>query len=85
MPAKDKFPDAVKHALEKDGWTVTNENLRLIFDGSSTYIDTAAEKPLAPQRNGEKIALEVNEPDHLPILAAPKDVPDLSKSRWPPN
>ena len=44
MPAKDKFHDAVKIALEKDGWTVTDENSVLVFDGDTVTKDIGAEK-----------------------------------------
>ena len=27
MPARDKFHDTVKHALIKDGWTITHDPL----------------------------------------------------------
>lgn len=29
MPAKDIFHDCVKHALIKDGWTITHDPLRI--------------------------------------------------------
>ncbi|MBW4511114.1 MAG: XisH family protein [Scytonematopsis contorta HA4267-MV1] len=59
MPAKDIFHDAVKRALEKDGWLITNDPLFLRFGGLDLYIDLGAEKILAAERNQEKIAVEV--------------------------
>ncbi|BAZ16973.1 XisH protein [Calothrix sp. NIES-4071] len=32
MPPKDLFHDTVKRALEKDGWTITHEQLPLSFE-----------------------------------------------------
>lgn len=29
MPARDLYHDAVKHALNKDGWAITHDPLRL--------------------------------------------------------
>lgn len=59
MPAKDIFHDAVKHALKKDGWLITNDPLFLRFGGLDMYIDLGAEKILAAERDEEKIAVEV--------------------------
>lgn len=57
--AKDIFHDAVKHALEKDGWTITHDPLFLSFGGVDMYIDLGAERILAAKRGDEKIAVEI--------------------------
>ena len=59
MPAQDKFHDAVKKALEKDGWHVTHEHFKLEFGGVRMFVDLAAERVLAAERNGQKIAVEI--------------------------
>ncbi len=59
MPAKDIFHNAVKHALEKDGWLITDDPIYLDFGGVEIYIDLGAEKLIAAERKGEKIAVEV--------------------------
>lgn len=59
MPAKDVFHDRVKHALEKDGWTITHDPLYLRTGGVEYYIDLGAEQLVAAERNGEKIAVEI--------------------------
>lgn len=59
MAAKDLFHDAVKRALEKDGWTITDDPLFLRFGGLEMYIDLGAERIFAAERNNEKIAVEV--------------------------
>lgn len=59
MPAKDVFHNAVKHALEKDGWLITDDPLHLSFGGVEIYIDLGAEKLIAAERDGKKIAVEV--------------------------
>jgi len=59
MPAKDKFHDVVKHALIKEGWTITQEPLYIGIGGVEYYIDLGAEKVIAAEKNGEKIAVEV--------------------------
>lgn len=59
MAAKDIFHDAVKYALEKDGWLITDDPLFLRFGGLEMYIDLGAERIFAAERNSEKIAVEV--------------------------
>lgn len=60
MPARDLFHDAVKIGLEKEGWTITADPLRLEFeDKLRLLIDLAAEKMLAAQKGELKIAVEV--------------------------
>lgn len=57
--AKDIYHEAVKIALIKDGWTITDDPLRLKFGGRMTYVDLGAEKLLAAQKEGQQIAVEV--------------------------
>ncbi len=59
MPAQDKFHEAVKKALEKDGWRVTHEHFKLEFGGVRMFVDLAAEQVLAAERDGQKIAVEI--------------------------
>lgn len=59
MSAKDFFHNTVRHALEKDGWTITNDPLHLRYGLADVYIDLGAEKLLAAERGNEKIAVEV--------------------------
>ncbi len=60
MPAKDKFHDVVKAALQKDGWQITHDPLLLRTQGiTDMYVDLGAQKLIAADRYGEKIAVEV--------------------------
>lgn len=59
MAAKDKFHEAVRHALEKDGWLITDDPYILKIGGRKQEIDLGAEKIISAQRDGEKIAVEV--------------------------
>ena len=59
MPAKDIFHDAVKLALQKEGWIITDDPLLLRFGGLELYIDLGAERILAAQKGEEKIAVEI--------------------------
>ncbi|MGB3695068.1 MAG: XisH family protein [Spirulinaceae cyanobacterium] len=57
--AKDVFHDAVKIALQKDGWQITHDPYQLSVGGVEMYIDLGAEQLLGAERNGTKIAVEI--------------------------
>lgn len=59
MAAKDIFHHAVRSALIKDQWIITNDPLTLQVDGVDFYIDLGAEKLIAAEREGQRIAVEV--------------------------
>ncbi|MEG4837846.1 XisH family protein [Microcoleus sp. B9-D4] len=59
MPAKDIYHNNVRTALEKDGWTITNDPLTLEIGDRSLFVDLGAEKILAAEKQGRKIAVEV--------------------------
>ncbi|MEM9991945.1 MAG: XisH family protein [Bacteroidota bacterium] len=59
MPAKDLYHDIVRIALEKDGWTVTNDPYKLKVRDSEYDVDLGAEKLFAATRGPEKIVVEV--------------------------
>jgi len=60
MPAKDLYHDNVKNALIKEGWQITHDPLTIQFSETDfLYVDLAAEKIIAAEKEGEKIAVEV--------------------------
>jgi hypothetical protein len=59
MAARDIYHVAVRHALEKDGWVVTHDPLVLAIGKTEFLIDLGAERLLAAERLGERIAVEV--------------------------
>lgn len=59
MPARDLYHDAVRIALEKDGWTITDGPLILTIGLRSVFVDLGAEKLIAAERGTDKIAVEV--------------------------
>ncbi|MEI3651255.1 MAG: XisH family protein [Dolichospermum lemmermannii FEM_B0920] len=59
MSAKDVFHQVVKKALQKDGWQITHDPLSISVGGVNLSIDLAAEKLIAAEREGEKIAVEI--------------------------
>jgi hypothetical protein len=59
MPARDQLHDAVRRALERDGWDITDDPLRLVVGRRSMYVDLGAEQLLAAARGAIRIAVEV--------------------------
>ncbi|BAZ13917.1 fdxN element excision controlling factor protein [Calothrix sp. NIES-4071] len=59
MPAKDIYHDTVIIALEKDGWKITDDQLKLTVGNRSVYVDLGAEKLFAAEKEGRKIAVEI--------------------------
>ncbi len=59
MPAKDIYHETVKNALIKDGWTITDDPLRLQVGIHKMYVDLGAEKLIAAEKGERKIAVEI--------------------------
>src|SRR6476620_9917165 len=59
MAARDLFHDAVKKALQKEEWEITADPLIVKIQGVKFEIDLAAEKILAAEKLGQKIAVEI--------------------------
>lgn len=60
MPKKDNYHDAVRTALEHDGWTITDDPLSVQTSGTEFQIDLAAERLIiSAEKEGKKIAIEI--------------------------
>lgn len=59
MPARDRYHDAVKNALVKDGWTVTDDPFRIRAGRRDMYVDLGAQRLLAAEKGAQKIAVEI--------------------------
>jgi XisH protein len=59
MPAKDIIHDAVKTALIKDGWVITHDPFIIRLGEIRVFADLGAELPIAAERAGRKIAVEI--------------------------
>ena len=59
MSRKDVFHNIVRRTLEKDGWTITHDPLMLRYELGNLYVDLGAERVLAAERGGQKVAVEV--------------------------
>ena len=57
--AKDLFHEAVKIALQKEGWEITHDPYKLKSLGTQIFVDLGAERVLAAQRGKDLIAVEI--------------------------
>ncbi|WP_293020707.1 MULTISPECIES: element excision factor XisH family protein [unclassified Moorena] len=59
MPKLDIIHKAVKNALIKDGWIITDDPYIIEYRKTKLYADLGAERPIAVQRNEQKLVVEV--------------------------
>jgi hypothetical protein len=60
VSARNIYHSAVVHALTADGWTITDDPLRLEIGDRNLYVDLGAEQgTVAAERAGRKIAVEI--------------------------
>lgn len=59
MPKLDIIHEAVKNALMKDGWTITDDPYVIRYRRTTLYADLGAEYPIAAERDGQKLVVEV--------------------------
>lgn len=58
--AKDIIHDAVRNALVKDGWTVTDEPFRIVYEEFELFADLAVGRaPVIAEKYGRKIVVGV--------------------------
>ena len=57
--ARDVFHNAVRRALETDGWTITHDPLVVPFGDHNLFVDLGAERMLAAEKADRKIAVEI--------------------------
>ncbi len=59
MPAKDFYHETVRNALIRDGWTITHDPYTLAYGLRKVFVDLGAERTLAAEKGGRKIAVEI--------------------------
>ena len=74
MPRYDLYHEPVKHALIKDGWTITDDPFIIEYKGLRLYADLGAEKPIAAEKFGRKIVVEIK------VFASPSPVTELERA-----
>lgn len=57
--AKDKYHEDVKIALQKEGWTITQDPLYVETTARTLEVDLGAERLIGAEKEGEKIAVEI--------------------------
>lgn len=57
--ARDLIHDAVKNALVRDGWTITDDPYYIKYEEVTLAADLGAERTLAAERGEEKIVVEI--------------------------
>jgi hypothetical protein len=75
VPAKNVYHDAVVNALIADGWTITDDPLRLAFGDRDLFVDLGAEQAaIAAEKDDRIIAVEVQS------FLSPSPVRDLEEA-----
>ncbi|MCF8246486.1 MAG: XisH family protein [Saprospiraceae bacterium] len=59
MARRDIYHNSVRNALEKEGWTITDDPLDLTVGEVELFADLGAERVIAAERGNEKIAVEI--------------------------
>ena len=74
MPAKNRYHRQVVRALEKDGWTITHDPLRLRYGARDLFVDLGAGSSLGAEKDEQEIALEIQS------FVGPSDIQNLEKA-----
>lgn len=59
MPKLDIIHNAVRNALIKDDWVITDDPYVIQYRKTTLYADLGAEQPMAVERYGQKLVVEV--------------------------
>ena len=74
MPRYDLYHEAVRRALVKDGWEITDDPLVIEYADLQLFADLGAEKTIAAEKQGRKIAVEIK------TFAGPSLINELQKA-----
>ena len=74
MPARDIYHQPVIRALEKAGWRITHDPYRIVVGQKNLFVDLGAERVIAAEREGKRIAVEVKS------FAGPSEVHELEEA-----
>jgi len=68
MSRRDNLHLSLRHTLEKDGWTITDDPLILVLEQTLLKPDLGAEKFLAAEKEERKIAVEIKDFDSPSVI-----------------
>jgi CRISPR/Cas system-associated exonuclease Cas4 (RecB family) len=74
MSRRDIYHDAVRHALEKDKWTITHDPYPLEIGGKNLAADLGAERLISATKGMQKIVVEIKS------FVGQSDVHDLQQA-----
>ncbi|MBV7335059.1 fatty-acid synthase [Chloroflexi bacterium TSY] len=74
MSARDIYHRHVRKALTNDDWKITSDPLRLQWGTKDMYVDLGAEKLVAAEKEGRKIAVEIKS------FIGPSEIEDLKNA-----
>lgn len=70
----DLYHEHVREALINDGWIITDDPLRLQMGTRDMYVDLGAEKLVAAEKSGRRIAVEIKS------FIGPSEIADLKNA-----
>lgn len=74
MPARDHLHAHVRATLERDGWTITHDPLRLRWRKKDVFADLGAERFVGAEKGAVRIAVEIKS------FTAPSPIDSLEKA-----